>query len=83
MGAGDLENVEILAETVNHGDPSYTGQLAGASLRLPVYPIVEPELKECIPKETYRGNAGILLMTVDTEEIGRRFKAIRDKALKE
>ena len=83
LGASDFEGAEISAETVTLGDPSFTGPLAGVSLRLPVYHILEPELKEVIPEEIYQKNVGILEMTVDTEELGRRFKAIREKALKE
>lgn len=83
LGASDFEGAEISAETVTFGDPSFTGPLAGVSLRLPVYHILEPELKEVIPEEIYEENVGILEMTVDTEELGRRFRAIREKALKE
>jgi glycine reductase len=83
LGASDFEGAEISAETVTLGDPSFTGPLAGVSLRLPVYHILEPELKEVIPEEIYEENVGIWEMTVDTEELGRRFRAIREKALKE
>jgi len=81
LGASDLEGAEISAETVTVGDPSFTGPLAGVSLRLPVYHILEPELREVIPEDLYEEHVGIWTMTVDTEEIGRRFKAIREKVL--
>jgi betaine reductase len=81
LGASDLEGAEISAETVTVGDPSFTGPLAGVSLRLPVYHILEPELRDAIPEEVYEEHVGIWIMTVDTEEIGRRFKAIREKVL--
>ena len=81
LGASDLEGAEISAETVTVGDPSFTGPLAGVSLRLPVYHILEPELREVIPEGVYEEHVGIWTMTVDTEEIGRRFKAIREKVL--
>jgi betaine reductase len=79
LGASDLEGALISAETVTSGDPSFTGPLAGVSLKLPVYHILEPEMKEAIPEEIYEKNAGIWLLTVDTEAIGKAFKAIRDK----
>ena len=82
LGASDLEGAEISAETVTAGDPSFTGPLAGVSLRLPVYHILEPELRDAIPEEVYEENVGIWTMTVDTEEIGKRFKAIREKVTK-
>lgn len=79
LGAGDLEGALISAETVTTGDPSFSGPLAGVSLGLPVYHILEPEMKEAIPEEVYEKNVGIWLMTVDTEKIGKEFKTIRDK----
>jgi glycine reductase len=82
LGASDIEGAEISAETVTFGDPSYTGPLAGVPLGLLVYHILEPELKSAIPEDVYEENVGIMAMTVDTEEIGKRFRAIRDRVIK-
>ena len=83
LGATDLQGAEIAATTLISGDPSFTGPLAGVSLRLPVYHILEPEMREAIPEDVYEENVGIWTMTVDVEEIGEAFKAIREKATKE
>ena len=80
LGASDLEGAEISAETVTLGDPSFTGPLAGVSLRLPVYHILEPEIRDAIPEDVYEENVGIWTMTVDTEQIGARFRDIREQA---
>ena len=80
LGASDLEGALISAETVTSGDPSYTGPLAGVSLGLPVYHILEPEMKEVIPADIYEEEVGIWLLSVDTESLGKEFKAIRGKA---
>lgn len=82
LGASDLEGAEISAETVTVGDPSFTGPLAGFSLGLPVYHILEPELREVIPEDIYNENVGIWTIAVDTEEIGKRFRAIRERGIK-
>ncbi len=79
LGATDLQGVEIAAATVTSGDPSFTGPLAGASLGLPVYHILEPEVKNSIPQEVYADQAGFMEMVVDTEEIGGIFKKIRSR----
>lgn len=79
LGASDIEGAEISAETVTFGDPSFTGPLAGVPLGLPVYHILEPEIKEAVPESIYEKNLGIWLMAADTAEIGRRFRAIREK----
>lgn len=79
LGASDIEGALISAETVTVGDPSFTGPLAGVSLGLPVYHILEPEIKKAIPGDVYEENAGIWELTVDTKKIGQEFKAIREK----
>ena len=77
LGATDLQGAEITATTLISGDPSFTGPLAGASLGLPVYHILEPEVKKAIPADVYQEHAGFMEMVVDTEEIGGVFKRIR------
>jgi len=79
LGASDLDGALISAETVTSGDPSFSGPLAGVSLGLPVYHILEPKIKEAVPENVYEENAGIWELIVDTEKIGQEFKAIRAK----
>jgi betaine reductase len=79
LGASDIEGALISAETVTVGDPSFTGPLAGVSLGLPVYHVLEPEIKEAVPKDIYEENVGIWELTVDTGKIGQEFRAIREK----
>lgn len=78
LGASDIEGAEIAAETLTVGDPSYAGPLAGVSLGLPIYHILEPEVKAVIPEDVYEESAGIVSMIVDTDEVARKFKAIRE-----
>ena len=82
LGASDIEGAEISAQTVTSGDPSYTGPLAGVQLGLPVYHILEPDLKPFIPEAVYEENIGIWTMATDTKDIGERFKAIRENVAK-
>lgn len=82
LGASDIEGAEISAETVTVGDPSFAGPLAGVSLGLPVYHILESDLKDAIPENVYDENVGIWSMAVDIEEIDKRFRAIREKSAK-
>ena len=78
LGASDIEGAEIAAETLTVGDPSFAGPLAGVSLGLPVYHILEPEVKESVPEEIYEQEVGIVSMIVDTEEVSRAFRKIRE-----
>jgi len=79
LGASDIDGAEISAETVTIGDPSYSGPLAGVSLGLPVYHILEPEVKKQIPEAVYQECVGIMAMVINPDEVGKRFKAIREK----
>ena len=80
LGASDIEGAEIAAETLTVGDPSYAGPLAGVSLGLPIYHILEPDVKAAIPEDVYDQAAGLISMIVDTEEVSRKFKSIRENA---
>jgi betaine reductase len=62
LGAADLEGAEIAAETVTVGDPSFAGPLSGVSLRLPVYHILEPEVKGAVPADVYEQQAGFMMV---------------------
>jgi glycine/sarcosine/betaine reductase complex component A len=80
LGASDLEGAEISAETVTLGDPSFAGPLAGVPLGLPVYHILEPEIRQYVPEDVYNENVGVMTMVIDPNEVGERFKKIREKA---
>jgi betaine reductase len=80
LGASDLEGAEISAETVTLGDPSFGGPLAGVPLGLPVYHILEPEIRQYVPEDVYNENVGVMAMVIDPNEVGERFKKIREKA---
>ena len=79
LGASDLEGAEISAETVTLGDPSFAGPLAGVPLGLPVYHILEPEIRQYISEDVYNKNVGVMAMVIDPDEVGERFKKIRAK----
>ena len=86
LGASDLDGVMISAETVTSGDPSFSGPLAGVSLGLPVYHILEPEVRAAVPENVYAENIGIWALVVEPEKIekiGQELKALREKAVQQ
>jgi glycine/sarcosine/betaine reductase complex component A len=83
LGASDIDGAEISAETVTLGDPSYSGPLAGVPLGLPVYHILEPEVKQHIPEDVYNECIGIMAMVINPEEVGQRFRVIRERVAKQ
>ena len=83
LGASDIEGAEIAAETLTVGDPSFAGPLAGVSLGLPIYHILEPDVRAAVPEDIYEQSAGIVAMVVDTDEVAEKFRAIRANIAKE
>jgi len=82
LGASDLDGVLISAETVTDGDPSFSGPLAGVSLKLPVYHIFESEVRSGVPENVYEENVGIWALAVEQEKIEKienELRTIREK----
>jgi glycine/sarcosine/betaine reductase complex component A len=69
LGAADPEALEVAAETVTAGDPSYVGPLAGVSLGLPVVHIFEDAVKEQVDASVYGEQVGLLELALDTEAV--------------
>jgi glycine/sarcosine/betaine reductase complex component A len=79
LGSPSVEAAEMYAETVTAGDPTYAGPLAGIALKLPVYFISEPEIKQQIPPEVYRDQVEMMEMVLPSDEIGARVRAVRER----
>jgi glycine reductase len=69
LGSPDEDSADIYAETVTVGDPTYAGPLAGVSLGLQVYHILEDQIKELIPTEVYEEHVGLMELSLDKEAI--------------
>ena len=79
LGSPDAESTWIYAETVTLGDPSYAGPLAGVSLRLPVFHILEPEIKGQVDPTVYEEQVGAMEIALDAEGIGTEMERIRQQ----
>jgi betaine reductase len=77
LGAIDVDSLALAAETVVSGDPSYAGPLAGVSLGLPVFHILEPALRDEIPPSLYEEKLGLVAMVADVPAIHRALEAFR------
>ena len=78
LGSPDAESAEIFAETVTTGDPTFAGPLAGVSLGLKVYHILEDEVKAQIDQAVYEQQVGMMEMVLDKEAICSSVKLIRE-----
>lgn len=79
LGNSDPDGASIFAETVSNGDPSFAGPLAGVALGLPVYHIIEPEIKQEIDPQVYEEQVGIVEMVLDVDAITNAVKSIREQ----
>lgn len=69
LGSPDAESARVYAETVISGDPAWAGPLAGVSLKLPVYHVLEDEVKREIEPKVYEQYVGLMELALDRQAI--------------
>ena len=63
------EGVRLAAETLMTGDPSWAGPLAGVSLGLPVFHILEEKVRTKVPRDIYAEKLEMMEMVLDLPRI--------------
>jgi len=79
LGSPDADSSELYAETLINGDPSWIGPLAGVSLGLPVFHIMEPEIKAQIDPELYKEQLELMEIALDVDAITLGLNRVRNK----
>ena len=79
LGAPTPESAEIYAKTVTEGDPSWVGPLAGIALKLPVYHVLEPEVKNQFDQSLYDDQVGIMESVLDTDDLIKTVSKVRSE----
>ena len=79
LGASDAEGAGIYAETVTAGDPTYAGPLAGVSLGLPVYHILDPLLKAEADPAAWEEQISMMEMVMDGEKLANSVAEMREQ----
>ncbi|MCD6388390.1 MAG: hypothetical protein J7L69_03175 [Desulfobulbaceae bacterium] len=77
LGINQLSTIEIMTRTFKSGDPSYAGPLAGVTLGLDSYHILE--LKEYIPTDVWEQEMGMYELEIE-EEVQENILKIMKKA---
>ncbi len=80
LGAPDAESAGIAAETVVLGDPSWAGPLAGVQLGLPVYHILEEELRTAVPEDVWEEQVGLMADVLEVDAITEAVREFRAQA---
>lgn len=79
LGNGEANGVEVFAETVTQGDPSYAGPLAGVALKIPVYHVLEEEVIGAVPDQLREEKLQLSALVIDVEPMHSVLQAARDK----
>ena len=79
LGNSEANGVEVFAETVTQGDPSYAGPLAGVALRIPVYHVLEEEVLSALPDNLREEKLQLSLLVIDVEPMHQLLKTAREK----
>jgi glycine/sarcosine/betaine reductase complex component A len=68
-GITNEQYLEVGSRTVIDGDPSWSGPLAGEGLKLKVFHILEPGIRERIPQDVYDDELMLLELAIGDEKI--------------
>src|SRR4029453_2171375 len=79
LGNGEANGVEVFAETVTDGDPSYAGPLAGVALKIPVYHVLEADVMSQVPENPREEKLQLSSLVIDVEPMHQVLKASRAK----
>lgn len=79
LGNGEANGLEVFAETVTQGDPTYAGPLAGVSLKIPVYHVLEPEVIEAMPEQVRQEKLELSALVIDVEPMRHVLQRSRKK----
>jgi hypothetical protein len=79
LGNGESSGVEVFAETVTQGDPSYAGPLAGVALKIPVYHVLEEDVMAVVPEAIRDEKLQLSSLVIDVEPMRQVLRAARQK----
>jgi len=79
LGNGEANGVEVFAETVTQGDPSYAGPLAGVALNIPVYHVLEEEVMAEVPATLREEKLQLPALVIDVEAMHQVLLSAREK----
>lgn len=77
LGTPNAESSRLYALTVTEGDPSWAGALAGVSLGLPVYHVMEAAVKSQVSPEVYEEHVSLMEMVLEAEDIASAVQDVR------
>lgn len=80
LGTPNAPSTLMVALTLTQGDPSYAGPLAGVPLGLPVYHMLEENVKAAIPAAVYDEQIGPMAFVLDKPGIEEALATARSRS---
>src|SRR3954454_4000806 len=80
IGHLDVGGAELAAETVTNGDPTWAGPLAGVPLGLPVFHVLEPEVKEEVASDAYEQHLVIMELVLESDDPITMVRKVRERS---
>ena len=77
LGTPNAESSRLYAMTVTEGDPSWAGALAGVTLGIPVYHVMEEAVKTQVAPEVYEEHVALMEMVLETGDIAQAVQEVR------
>ena len=78
LGTPNPASTRMVAMTLQEGDPSYAGPLAGIPLGLPVYHVLEDQVKQRIDPDVYEYEVGPMEFVLDRDGIINALQFVRE-----
>lgn len=79
LGTPTAASTRLYALTVTEGDPTWAGPLAGEALGLPVFHVIEPEVKAQVDEQVYQAEVGIAELALEgPDEIVAAVREVRE-----
>ena len=78
LGSPDPDSTEIFADTVVSGDPTYAGALAGVSLNLPVFHVLEPDVRAASSDKVYAEQVELMEGVLESDRIIEAVQRVRN-----
>ena len=68
LGTPTAASSRLYALTVTEGDPTWAGPLAGEALGLPVFHVIEPEVKAQVDAEVCQAQVGLAELALEERD---------------
>jgi hypothetical protein len=78
LGANSAPAVEMAAQTLKSGDPSWAGPLAGTALGIPSFHIFEPEIVAQIDRALYDRELALPMVAMDVDTLVKTARSVRE-----